>query len=90
MLHRLVPRDEPESYWDIIKWDNPRKGRQMLEPMPAASPDTTYRRTWVNGISHLMNGSRNRVAQSLNRHWKSHVAIPATEVAHSRARRIGL
>ena len=26
----LAARHEPESYWDIIKRDNPRKGRQML------------------------------------------------------------
>ena len=41
----LAARHEPEIYWDIIKRDNPRKGRQMLDPLPVAGPDTTYRRT---------------------------------------------
>jgi hypothetical protein len=39
----LAARHEPESYWDIIKRDNPRKGRQIVEPTPAAGPNTTYR-----------------------------------------------
>ena len=41
----LAAHHEPASYWDIIKRDNPRKGRQTLEPtsalppsMPAPSP----------------------------------------------------
>jgi len=28
----LVARHQPASYWDIIERDNPRKGRQTLEP----------------------------------------------------------
>jgi transposase-like protein len=39
----LAAHHEPASYWDIIKRDNPRKGRQTLEPTHAASPSTTYR-----------------------------------------------
>src|SRR5271157_5082608 len=39
----LAAHHEPASYWDIIKRDNPRKGRQTLEPTYAASPGTTYR-----------------------------------------------
>lgn len=39
----LAARHEPQSYWDIIKRDNPRKGRQIVEPTPAAGPNTTYR-----------------------------------------------
>jgi transposase-like protein len=39
----LAAHHEPASYWDIIKRDNPRKGRQTLEPTHDVSPDTTYR-----------------------------------------------
>ena len=39
----LAAQHEPASYWDIIKRDNPRKGRQTLEPTHAANLNTTYR-----------------------------------------------